>query len=213
MKRAPAKRSSAPSRTPAWTAAPQAHMRLVTLIKCAPPATFRVQNALMMQSPPAPPVIRGLYSTTAQRLGRARASRSARGGTRRTARPTSARPFWVARGTAASARAGSSRWTAFACRPEQERRQLGAHQKEMERAPLVQVRTSYSPAGATTQRRSRGARCAHKQGIMGSVLRVPMDNRQLVESVPRAQPDARSAVAQVFVLIASLDTFCLVLSL
>ena len=41
------------------------------------PATRPAQNALMMQSPPAPPAIRGLYSTTVQRLGRARASRSA----------------------------------------------------------------------------------------------------------------------------------------
>ena len=37
--------------------------------------------------------------------------------------------------------------------------------------------------------------------------------QMVMESALRAQPDARSAVAQVFVLIASLDTFCLVLSL
>ena len=76
----------------------------------------------------------------------------------------------------------------------------------------VRVDTSFSTAGVMKRVGSR-VRASARQKAVESVLHAPMDKHLTMESALRAQPDARSAVAQVFVLIASLDTFCLVLSL
>ena len=125
----------------------------------------------------------------------ARASRSARGGTRRTARQACAQPFWGARSTAAGARAGSSRWTVFACRPEQERRQLGAHREQMERVLHAKTHTFCSLVGAICRRRTRGILFARKLPLE-SVQNVLTDKQQTVGQDPAlcARPDARSAV-------------------
>ena len=72
---------------------------------------------------------------------------------------------------------------------------MGAHQKEMVCVPLVQVRISCSPAGATTHKRFLHASFVQKQITTESVLRVLTVLIQMVmESAPRAQPDARSAL-------------------
>ena len=75
----------------------------------------------------------------------------------------------------------------------------------------VRVDTSFSTAGVMKRVGSR-VRASARQKAVESVLHVPMDKYITTESAPRAQPDARNAVAQAFVLRASPDTICLVLS-
>ena len=75
----------------------------------------------------------------------------------------------------------------------------------------VRVGTSFSTAGATKRVDSRAVRCV-KQKVVESVLHVLTILIQMVmESGPRAQPDARSAVAQALVLSVALDTIFLLI--
>ena len=81
------------------------------------------------------------------------------------------------------------------------------HQIIKEDAPRAQVDTSSWTMDAIRQIDSRAARCVQQQIVMESAKRVLAVLIQMVmESAPRAQPNARSAVAQVLVLIASRGT-------
>ena len=67
---------------------------------------------------------------------------------------------------------------------------MGAHQKEMERVLLVQVRISCSLAGATTHKRFLHTSFVQEQIATESAKRAPMDKQLTMESAPRARPDA-----------------------
>ncbi|ESU45614.1 Variant-specific surface protein, partial [Giardia duodenalis] len=89
-----------------------------------------------------------------------------------------------ARSTAASARAGSFLWTAFACRPEQERRQMDVH-RETGYVIVVQARTFCSLVGAICRRRIRGILFARKL-LMDNAHSVLMDKLRVMEFAQRA---------------------------